>query len=278
MPAIAKLLLQPKELASFIAAAIYRDTRAAELDDVQRMNFFPANPLMTVTLVLQGQLHMGHGKCGIGDLKELSPLAHISVACPSDEPTVSWSPGELVAITLAIYPDAWARVTGQPNSRAIPSAFLDALSQVVLDADVEVVFELFCEKLIPFWDRNRRKGPFPDWAGSDRIADWTRHIVAARTSTHSGHSTRSIQRMLRRWTGRSQQSLEFYAKLEKLHQARVRAPNAELAHTALDADFADQSHMGRSLKRTTGFSPATLNDKIATEEAFWCYRLLGERF
>jgi hypothetical protein len=36
--------------------------------------------------------------------------------------------------------------------------------------------------------------------------------------------------------------------------------------------------MGRAVKRATGFSPGQINRLIATEEPFWCYRLLGERF
>jgi len=55
-------------------------------------------------------------------------------------------------------------------------------------------------------------------------------------------------------------------------------PTATPAELAAEAGFADQSHLGRALKRATGFSPVSLNRKIATEEPFWCYRLLGERF
>jgi AraC-like DNA-binding protein len=53
---------------------------------------------------------------------------------------------------------------------------------------------------------------------------------------------------------------------------------ASAAGLTTEAAFSDQSHMGRAVRRATGFSPAHLNRVIATEEAFWCYRLLGERF
>ena len=58
----------------------------------------------------------------------------------------------------------------------------------------------------------------------------------------------------------------------------VQMPDANPAQIALDAHFSDQSHMGRAVKRATGFSPAHLNTLTETNEAFWCYRLLGERF
>ena len=45
-----------------------------------------------------------------------------------------------------------------------------------------------------------------------------------------------------------------------------------------DAGYSDQSHMGRAVRRATGFSPARLNRMIESEESFWCYRLLGQRF
>lgn len=89
---------------------------------------------------------------------------------------------------------------------------------------------------------------------------------------------RATERRLRRWSGQNQQSLEFYARFEKLHQLSVAEKGASLAEIAHDAGFSDQSHMGRTVRRATGYSPAKLNHLIETEEAFWCYRLLGERF
>lgn len=50
----------------------------------------------------------------------------------------------------------------------------------------------------------------------------------------------------------------------------------DLAGLAGDLGFADQSHMGREVRRLTGLSPARLNGLIATHEAFWFYRLLDE--
>ena len=61
----------------------------------------------------------------------------------------------------------------------------------------------------------------------------------------------------------------------ELHAADPSTPPVDLA---VEAGFADQSHMGRDLKRATGFSPVQLNQRILQNEAFWCYRLLGERF
>ena len=72
--------------------------------------------------------------------------------------------------------------------------------------------------------------------------------------------------------------LGFYAAFENLHRLSVERPDEPLAMLAGDAGYSDQSHMGRAVRRATGFSPARLNRMIESEESFWCYRLLGQRF
>ena len=87
-----------------------------------------------------------------------------------------------------------------------------------------------------------------------------------------------MQRRLLHGTGFSRKELEFYSKVEEAHRITTAEPDASPAEIAIESGFSDQSHMGRAIKRATGFSPMKLNRKIATEEPFWCYRLLGERF
>ena len=94
----------------------------------------------------------------------------------------------------------------------------------------------------------------------------------------TGKSTRSLERRIRRWTGQNQRALAFYAQVEELHKRIVRNGSSDLAGIAQEAGYADQSHMGRAVKRLTGFSPERLNQLIDSHESFWCYRLLGERF
>lgn len=278
MPAHSKLLLPPRDIASCIAAAVYRDTRGVDLTDDQRMNFFPATPLVTITVVLHGQLHMNHGVCQHSHLRAIQPLPPLSIVAPSETPIVSWSPGAVVAITLAFFPDAWSRLVPEVDIMRIPDGVQEALQHLTLDADIEADFARACKDLVPLWQKARGSGLSHQWTGSDRIEDWTRHVITRSMLAEQGRSLRAVQRLIKSWTGQSRQSLEFYAKLEQLHQVRHHTPKATLAETALDANFADQSHMGRSLKRATGFSPGALNDKIENDEAFWCYRLLGERF
>ena len=94
----------------------------------------------------------------------------------------------------------------------------------------------------------------------------------------AGQSLRSYERRLKRSSGHTQRALMFYANVENLHKVARENADQPLSDIALAAGYSDQSHMGRALRRATGFSPAQLNHAIETEEAFWCYRLLGERF
>ena len=50
----------------------------------------------------------------------------------------------------------------------------------------------------------------------------------------------------------------------------------DLAALAAEAGFADQSHLGREVRRVTGLPPRRLGELMKTEEAFWFYRLLSE--
>ena len=47
-----------------------------------------------------------------------------------------------------------------------------------------------------------------------------------------------------------------------------------LADLAAEAGFSDQSHMGREIRRVSGWPPGRLDALMRTEEAFWFYRLV----
>ncbi|MCY6382568.1 helix-turn-helix domain-containing protein [Hoeflea prorocentri] len=272
------LHLPPPYLASCMAAAILRDTRGAELSEQDRMNYFPASPLPAVTCVLSGTLHMAEGICDLETLRATPPMPAVSVTPPQATPILSWSPGPVAALTIGFYPDAWVSLGGAPGSKALPDGLKDLLALLSDADDIESRWDTFCQKLAPIWASARKTGHLADWPGSHRLADWSRHVLTRIALAAPAKSARTLERHVRRWTGQSRQSLDFYARIEDLHRLSVQAPAAPLAEMALDADFADQSHMGRALKRATGFSPARLNRLIETEEAFWCYRLMGERF
>ncbi len=111
-----------------------------------------------------------------------------------------------------------------------------------------------------------------------RVAEWARALVTKAALSGPGRSLRSLERRIKRSSGQTQRTLKFFADFENLHRVVRQNPGGALADIAYASGYADQSHMGRAVRRATGFTPAQLNSAIQNEEPFWCYRLLGERF
>ncbi len=239
-----------------------------------RLNYFPASPLFTVTRVFDGDLYVAAGLTNIAELQSKPPMPQLHALPPQASPTCSWSPSGICALTLAIYPEAWMTLGGTADGTKMPTALEDALSTPW--TSLPNFWRSLCKQLAPQWQEHRQESP--GWGGSHRLSDWARHVTTSAFHSGTGRSLRSFERRLRRLTGQSRQSIEFFAKVEDLYAAKVAGPETSLAEMALAADFSDQSHMGRAVKRVTGFAPAQLNRLIENEESFWCYRLLGERF
>lgn len=276
MPTESQLILPPKALASCIAGCIVRDTRMTQLSEMDRVNYFPASPLFAVTLVLSGQILVADKIIGLAELRDQPAVPKRLFTPPQEQPHISWSPGPIFAVTIGFFPDAWQRLGGTLDG-APPKAMERVLSQ--LDAEnVAPNWPSFWHNMSEIWQSSDNRDGLADWTGSARIREWTYHLTSQLAQTGAGRSLRSAQRRLQRWTGHTKQTLEFFSKVEDVHRLATKAPLAVPVEIAADAGFADQSHMGRALKRATGFSPLILNQKIATEESFWCYRLLSERF
>lgn len=272
------LLLPPRPLANCLFAAIFRDTRGADLGDAERLNHFPASPLYSITCVIEGDLRIVEQVRGI-EMARVTPLMpRLWVTPPQETPVTSWSPGPILAISLGIYPDAWAKLAAQYGEQHIAGMFEHAFGEADCSHARKACWAQFCGTLAPLWHAVRGDSDFPERNRVARLADWSRELLVRAAMAGPGRSLRSIERRLKRWSGQTRQSLDFYAAFESLHQLSVQTEETPLAALASEAGYADQSHMGRAIRRATGFSPAQLNRRIESEEAFWCYRLLGERF
>ncbi|WP_298858448.1 helix-turn-helix domain-containing protein [uncultured Sulfitobacter sp.] len=276
MPTKSQLILPPKTLSNCIAGCIVRDTRGVPLSVTDRVNYFPASPLYTVTLTFAGRIHMADQILPLEQLRKRPCAPKRLFMPPQSKPQMSWSSGPIWAMTVAFYPDAWQRLGGTLDG-APPETIEDALSLLETGL-LEISWSEFWQEMSTIWAKSEGSDWPTNWSGSDRLKDWTNHLMGQLLQTGLGRSLRSTQRRLQRWTGLDKQALEFFARIEEVHRLISAEPTATPAELATEAGFADQSHMGRSLKRATGFSPVSLNQKIATEESFWCYRLLGERF
>lgn len=277
------VLLSPRQnLASCVFAAIVRDTRALTLSDAERLNHFPASPLVVLSSVIEGETRMVPKTGGLKTVMSEIAIPSQSVAGPQTGPITSWSPAKVFVISIGFYPDAWQALTGRSvdaiinkTSADVPQELMTPLSQVTGEPDIETNWQNFQNALEPVWRNANRQN---DFASSSKIADWSKSLMAKAATSGTGRSIRAVERRLRNWSGQNQQTLNHYAKIEDLHRRFTTTPLDSIAGLASDSGFADQSHMGRAMKRSTGFSPAQLNKLIETEEAFWSYRLLGERF
>jgi AraC-like DNA-binding protein len=271
MPAAARLLLPRPALAGCLFAGLWRDTRGAALDDAQRLSHFPASPLIGVTWVLAGEIRL-LAPGGFARRHSVPPLPRVSVAGPQNHPTTSWTPGPVLALSLGVYPDAWARLTGGlplPAADQPPVAAPDLLARLTDDAALD--WDRLQDAVSALWHE-------AEGAPHARLGDWARSLAARAALSGPGTSLRSMERRIRRWTGQTRGALSLFAGVDDLHARVSRATPASLAELAAEAGYADQSHMGRAVRRVTGYSPARLNRLIAEDEAFWPYRLLGERF
>ena len=144
--------------------------------------------------------------------------------------------------------------------------------RVMLKADIG----LFEDRLDPLWQRARP----PGHVAAHMLEDWTRSLAVRAATSGAGQSLRQIERRIRSWTGQSLRGLQTSVRTEQTHAISVarRGEKLDLAQLAAEAGFADQSHMTRHVKRETGFTPHQLRVLIETDEAFWPYRLMGERY
>lgn len=274
MSPVSKLFLPPPALGGCLMAGIFRDTRGADLSAANRMNHFPASPLVAITLVQHGTIHMLPARTSWRGAADTPILPKKSVLPPQDVPVSSWAQGDIVALTVGVYPDAWLALGGDSACTTLAPVLDQALEGFDTEDDATAGWIKFCETLENTWRDARPK----TWQPAARISDWTKALATRAALSGSGRSVRSIERRIMRYSGHTRRSLAFFSAFEQLHEISRNAAGQPLAEIAIDAGYSDQSHMGRAVRRATGFSPAELNKAIEAEEPFWCYRLLGERY
>lgn len=274
MSAISQFFSAPTGLAGCVFGGILRDTRMARLCDAERVNHFPASPLVTVTLVFEGQLHLIPTGADFSAAANTPALPNVFVTGPCDTPISSWSPGPVVVLSIGFYHDAWVALGGSQTYDRLPPLIDQMIPKSIRAASPADAWAEICAELAITWPDRRPQSA----SAINGVSDWVRSIAMRAAMSNAGKSIRSYERKLRRLSGQNARSLQFFSAMDSLHKIAVTDTTATPAQIAVDAGFADQSHMGRAINRATGFSPVKLNRAIEHDEAFWCYRLLGERF
>ncbi len=268
-------------LGACVLAGVERDTRGCILDDVARFNFYPATPMAVISWIFEGTLHMVEER-GQHPRPRLGPaLPRLVLSGPQRSPSVSWSPGAVHALSVGFYPEALSRLIGLPiepyldqhlplETVAPPSLLLTC--QAILDVGDHQPFATLEAHFQSLWREPGRTSPAP------YLGDWVRSLTTRAAHSTAGKSLRQLQRRVRDWVGQSYRDLQLFIRVEEAFIRRIEALDnrePDLAAIAADAGFADQSHMGREIRRVTGMSPARFDECLANDEAFWYYRLIA---
>lgn len=278
---VARLRLPRPALGSCIYLGVERDTRGLNLSDAQRFNHYPATPLPMISWVFDGQLYLVEPGPSDG-VNFSAALPALSFSGPRLQPTSSWSPGPVHAMTVAFYPDALYKLLrirandfiGRtvPLGSLLEGTLLERFIQVGQAAAMDPFLRLE-ETLQTIWDDASGSAALPT------LRAWVLSMAVRAAFTRPGASLRGAQRWFKDWTGQSHRDLQLYVRTERaMAGAAVAAGQLppDLATLAADAGYADQSHLGREVRRVTGWSPGRLGELMKTEEPFWFYRLLGE--
>ena len=287
---ISRILWPRPALADCMFCTIVRDTRGVALDQDQRFNFFPASPFCSLTWMFEGDLY------GIDHRDQMerpwtgTRVADLALSGAHLGPMVSWNSGEVYMVVVAFYPDAFSAMTGLDLSpftgravaaeEVLPPSIFETCREFFDDVPcngIEKGLSAFEDQIEVIWGGMRPVGSRP----TRRLKDWSRSLALRAAFSAPGRSARQIARRIRSWTGVSERDLhglghseQFYAKL---HEA-IANGGIDWAELAATSGFADQPHMIRQMRRSSGFTPEQLRQRARDDEAFWGYRLLREYF
>lgn len=274
----ARLHLPSLAMAGCIHMAVERDTRGLQLTETQRLNFYPASPLPSVSWIFEGELRLVEDQKGIQDFMLSEPLPRIVFTGPLRKPSASWSPSTVHTLSVGFYPDALSRLLGiraedhvdmiVPLKGLVSGEALDALASI--DSTDGPPFEQVESALQPLW-QIRGAGE-----GAADMRSWLALLARRAAFTQAGSGVRQLQRSIKSLAGQSQRDLQRYARTEEAFALSESAglEKMSLTEVAAVAGYSDQSHLGREVKRVTGFSPKQFGDRLWNDESFWMYRLL----
>ncbi|MEQ6202038.1 hypothetical protein ABMC88_03195 [Sulfitobacter sp. HNIBRBA2951] len=166
-----------------------RDTRGTQLSDADRMNFFPASPLFTVTVTLVGQLQIAPRIMPLDALHDLPVAPRHLFMLPQSTPQTSLNAGPVCALIIAFFPDAWQRLGGALDGT--PPDLLHAPLSLLEGFPLAEAWPKFWDALACLWTQSAGKRQAADWRGSDRLKDWTYHLLGQLAQTGAGRGARS---------------------------------------------------------------------------------------
>jgi AraC-like DNA-binding protein len=181
-------------------------------------------------------------------------------------------PDALHALTGLEVPDLMDRFLDA--SAVLPPDWLVLLQQVQ-DAPTDPLrLQLLEEFLEPRWQSCRPGQP----SAKQRYSDWVVHLALRAAVSGPGRSLRQMERRIKQWSGMPLRELRVMGRSEEAFfataaMATQATAKLDWAQIAADTGYSDQSHMIRTTRRITGFTPEALGKGIQLQESFWAYRL-----
>ncbi|MDG0831793.1 AraC family transcriptional regulator [Pelomonas saccharophila] len=271
--------MPPLALAGCVRGVMLRDTRGRSLDALQRENYFPATPLVSLFWWAEGGSEW-LATPGFSTPPAEPCHAPVLFAGPFTLPTHTRNPGEVSAFKLLMLPDAFAALTDVAPDRhvnrvvdareVLPPDWCDWAASLGAAADDATRLRLLEGFLLPRWQALGAQRP------GQRYAAWTEALAVRAATSAAGRSLRQLERRIKAWAGLPLRELRAVSRAEAAFYAVAAAegrPGFNWADIAAETDYADQSHLCRETRRLTGFSPEELRRRIRAEEAFWAYRL-----
>lgn len=255
---------------------VVRDTRGCALAEHERLNRFPANPYCCITWMLAGAVRLvAHGD----DARdEVLPTVFVH-GCQTRHST-SRNLGERHSFCAVFYPDAFHALFGI-DLETIRDGFADAT--LVLPPHAQALVRAVAAAA----DDDARRGLvdafLAEHATASSASAWTRlrrmgvNVGLRVAGQLLGVGPRQVQRLARREGGLSVPGLSKLWRAERsMRQARAaiaRGEPVQWATHAVDAGYADQSHLVRDCKALCGRTPTQIAQQAPRDEADWMYRL-----
>lgn len=276
----ATVALPPASLAGSIRAYITKDTTGSPRKG-EDINRYPASVYCGIAWFLEGcSDRLGP------DMQAQQSLPATVLLGPQTRPWVTRNPGPVRTFGVVFYPQAFHRLTGLDISSLVDGM---ALAQDVLPHDWVVL----CERVRQAPDDTvrmalveefvaSRDGAFVEGAAPSALATaarWLHQLQRHASAQGLGGSLRSLERHARVWAGQPLRRLGWLSRAEhtlvqtrRHSEASGQAPRWQ--DVALDAGYADQSHLCREAQRVTGESPAELARRVqGGDDSYWLYRL-----
>lgn len=279
-----RLYLAPPALQDAVVAIICRDIQGLEPSSAQRLSHFPASPLLCLSWFQGFDVGLVHPSPGGPRWRPFG--AAVVVSGSQSQPIVSWAPtvgrGGMVCFTADTARTLFGIDPAAVHDRFVPAhevlgSAWGPLMTALLDApDDGATLAALEHHLAPRWQAIRgRSSSTPSLDQLGRY--WVGRLAWQAHQWRRMYSARQVERRIKAYSGRSLRQWQALVRTEgvffaarELHAAGQPLDWAALAQ---DEGFADQAHLGRTVKRITGFSPGEFVQRFVEDESFWLYRL-----